>query len=134
MASARSVADAFSNNFLSKYDIPVTFVRNHGHCFVYNIFKATCVKMEISHIFTVPYRAQWNMTEGVNRTLIQMILFYIGLHHTNCDCFLQQFYYALRMTMHESKGKFSGKFFLGRKIITPFQKVNMLSNSEKKFY
>lgn len=81
----------------------------------------------------MPYRPQSNRAERMHHTLIQMILYCIGSHHTNWDPFLQRFAYTLRKTVLEITGKAPAKLFLGRNITTAYQKLVMVSNAENKF-
>lgn len=82
-ASEKVVANAFFNNFTSKYGAPIQVGSDHGPCFISDIFKALCKKLEISESLTVPNRPQTDMAERVNCTLIQMISSNITCYHPN---------------------------------------------------
>lgn len=86
-------------------------ISDNGPCFVFDIFKDLCVKLEIFQFFTVSYRPQCNMVERVKRKLIQMISSYIDIHHFNLDKYLQHFAKALRTAVHESTGTSPTAFF-----------------------
>lgn len=48
-ASARAVADAFFDNFVSKYGAPVKIVSDNGPWFVSDFFKTLCAKLVNCH-------------------------------------------------------------------------------------
>lgn len=70
--SAKAVADPFFDNLFSKYGTQLKLMSDNGHCFVSDILKALCAKLEISHVITVLYRPQSNMPARGNQILIQM--------------------------------------------------------------
>ncbi|GFT46263.1 uncharacterized protein TNCV_3126381 [Trichonephila clavipes] len=72
---------------------------------------------------TVTYRPQANLTERVNRNLVQMIACFVKENHENWDRFLHEFAFALRTSVNETTNKTPAELFLGRKIITPFSKL-----------
>lgn len=55
-ASKKAVSDFFYH-FVSKYGAPVTLIIDNGHFFNSDIFKARCIKLEIFHVFTVPFHS-----------------------------------------------------------------------------
>ncbi|GFT01234.1 retrovirus-related Pol polyprotein from transposon 17.6 [Trichonephila clavipes] len=80
---------------------------------------------------TVTYRPQANLTERVNRNLVQMIACFIKENHENWDRFLHEFTFALRTSVNETTNKTPAELFLGRKIITPFSKlINVTEGAE----
>ncbi|GFT01411.1 retrovirus-related Pol polyprotein from transposon 297 [Trichonephila clavipes] len=82
----------------------------------------------IQHVKTVVYRPQSNRTERVNRDLVQMIASYVNDNHDTWDQFLREFTYAIRTAVKETTGKIPAELFLGRTLITPFQKLVMVSD------
>ncbi|GFW38694.1 retrovirus-related Pol polyprotein from transposon 412 [Trichonephila clavipes] len=72
---------------------------------------------------TVTYRPQANLTERVNRNLVQLIACFVKENHENWDRFLHEFAFALRTSVNETTNKTPAELFLGRKIITPFSKL-----------
>ncbi|GFY22666.1 uncharacterized protein TNCV_2179271 [Trichonephila clavipes] len=82
----------------------------------------------IRHVKTVVYRPQANRTERVNRDLVQMIANYVNEQHDTWDQFLREFAYAIRTAVNETMGKTPAELFLSRKLITPFQKLVMVSD------
>ncbi|GFW11979.1 uncharacterized protein TNCV_4530451 [Trichonephila clavipes] len=80
---------------------------------------------------TVTYRPQANLTERVNRNLVQMIACFVKENHENWDRFLHEFAFALRTSVNETTNKTPAELFLGRKIITPFSKlINVTEGAE----
>ncbi|GFV91288.1 uncharacterized protein TNCV_898071 [Trichonephila clavipes] len=67
-------------------------------------------------------------SERVNRDLVQMIANYVNEQHDTGDQFLREFAYAIRTAVNETTGKPPAELFLGRKLITPFQKLVMVSD------
>ncbi|GFW80038.1 uncharacterized protein TNCV_984471 [Trichonephila clavipes] len=84
--------------------------------------------MGIQYVKTVVYRPQSNRTESVNHYLLQMIASYASDNSENWEQCLREFAYALRAAVNETTGKTPAEVFLGRKLITPFQKLVMLSD------
>ncbi|GFW00200.1 retrovirus-related Pol polyprotein from transposon opus [Trichonephila clavipes] len=87
-----------------------------------------CKRLGIRHVKTVVYRPQANRTERVNRDLLQMIANYVNEQHDTWDQFLREFAYAIRTAVNETTGKIPAELFLGRKLVTPFQKLVMVSD------
>ncbi|GFW54374.1 uncharacterized protein TNCV_3703341 [Trichonephila clavipes] len=57
-----------------------------------------------------------------------MIANYVNGQHDTWDQFLREFAYAILTAVSETKGKTPAELFLGRKLITPFQKLVMVSD------
>ncbi|GFU11491.1 uncharacterized protein TNCV_4742321 [Trichonephila clavipes] len=57
-----------------------------------------------------------------------MIANYVNEQHDTWDQFLRDFAYAIRTAVNETTGKTPAELFLGRKLITPFQKLVMVSD------
>ncbi|GFY29772.1 retrovirus-related Pol polyprotein from transposon 17.6 [Trichonephila clavipes] len=82
-------------------------------------------RLDIKHMETATYRPQVNLTERVNRNLVQMIVCFVEENHENWDRFLHEFAFALRTSVNETTNKTPAELFLGRKIITPFSKLTL---------
>ncbi|GFW96544.1 uncharacterized protein TNCV_2846011 [Trichonephila clavipes] len=80
---------------------------------------------------TVTYRPRANLTERVNRNLVQMIASFVEENHENWDQFLHEFAFALRTAVNETTNKTPAELFLGRKIITPFSKLINVTEDTK---
>ncbi|GFW93312.1 uncharacterized protein TNCV_2604301 [Trichonephila clavipes] len=57
-----------------------------------------------------------------------MIANYVNEQHDTWDQFLREFAYAIRTAVNETTGKTPAELFLGKKLITPFQKLVMVSD------
>ncbi|GFW29755.1 uncharacterized protein TNCV_3936221 [Trichonephila clavipes] len=57
-----------------------------------------------------------------------MITNYVNEQHDTWDQFLREFAYAIRKAVNETTGKTPAELFLGRKLITPFQKLVMVTD------
>ncbi|GFX88769.1 retrovirus-related Pol polyprotein from transposon 297 [Trichonephila clavipes] len=90
-----------------------------------------CHRLDIKHMKTVTYRPQSNLTERVNRNLVQMIASFVEENHENWDQFLHEFAFALRTAVNETTNKTPAELFLGRKIITPFSKLINVTEDAK---
>ncbi|GFT56962.1 uncharacterized protein TNCV_189621 [Trichonephila clavipes] len=80
---------------------------------------------------TVTYMPQANLTERVNRNLVQMIACFVKENHENGDRFLHEFAFALHTSVNETINKTPAELFLGRKIIRTFSKlINVTEGAE----
>ncbi|GFU51636.1 retrovirus-related Pol polyprotein from transposon 412 [Trichonephila clavipes] len=127
-ASARVIANNFFDNYISRFVAPIKLISDNGPQFIPYIFENLSERLGIRHVKTVVYRPQANRTERVNRDLVQMIANYINEQHDTWDQFLREFAYAIRTAVNETTGKTPAELFLGRKLITPFQKLVMVSD------
>ncbi|GFX84484.1 retrovirus-related Pol polyprotein from transposon 17.6 [Trichonephila clavipes] len=115
------------NSFLN-FGAPKKLISDNGPQFISDIFENLSERLGIRHVKTVAYRPQTNRTERVNRDLVQMIANYVNEQHDTWGQFLREFAYAIRTAANETTGKNPVELFLGRKLITPFQKVVMVSD------
>ncbi|GFV12892.1 retrovirus-related Pol polyprotein from transposon 17.6 [Trichonephila clavipes] len=127
-ASARGIADMFFDNYISRFGAPIKLISDNGPQFIYDIFENLSERLGLRHVKTVVYRPQANRTERVNSDLVQMIANYVNEQHDTWDQFLREFAYAIRTAVNETTGKTHVELFLGRKLITPFQKLVMVSD------
>ncbi|GFY28687.1 transposon Tf2-9 polyprotein [Trichonephila clavipes] len=112
---------------------------NVHRCPTRRVFSGTGIKLvtrqatilDIKHMKTVTYRPQSNLTERVNRNLVQMIASFVEENHENWDQFLHEFAFALRTAVNETTNKTPAELFLGRKIITPFSKLINVTEDAK---
>ncbi|GFW10121.1 uncharacterized protein TNCV_2569051 [Trichonephila clavipes] len=121
-ASAQAIAKAPFENYISRYGAHISLISDNGPQFISNVLEHLSHRLDIKHIKTVTYRPQVNLTERVNRTLVQMIACFVEENH-NWDRFLHVFSFALRTAVNETTDKTPAELFSGRKIITPFRKL-----------
>ncbi|GFX32404.1 retrovirus-related Pol polyprotein from transposon 412 [Trichonephila clavipes] len=130
-ASVQAIANALFENYISRYGAPISLISDNGPQFISEVFEHLSHRLDIKHMKTVTYRPQANLTEKVNRTLVQMIACFVEENHDNWDRFLHEFAFALRTSVNETTGKTPAELFLGRKIITPFSKlINVTEGAE----
>ncbi|GFU54873.1 retrovirus-related Pol polyprotein from transposon 412 [Trichonephila clavipes] len=127
-ASARVIVDTFFDNYTSRFGAPVKLIRDNGPQFISDTFEHLSDRLGIRHVKTVVYRPQVNRTERVNRDLVQMITNYVNNQHDKWDQFLCEFDYAIRTAENERKRKTPAELFSGRELISPFQKLVMVSD------
>ncbi|GFX31380.1 retrovirus-related Pol polyprotein from transposon 297 [Trichonephila clavipes] len=127
-ASARVIADTFFDNDMSRFRAPVKLISGNGPQFISDIFEHLSDRLGIRHVKTAVYRPQANRTKRLNRVLVQMIANYVNDQHYTWDQFLREFAYAIRMAVNETMGKTPAELFLDWKLITPFQKLVMVSD------
>ncbi|GFW87828.1 retrovirus-related Pol polyprotein from transposon 412 [Trichonephila clavipes] len=126
--SARVIADNFFDTYISRFGAPMKLINDNGPQFISDIFENLSERLGIRHVKTVVYRPPANRTERVNCYLVQMIANYVNKQHATWDQFLREFAYAIRTAVNETTGKTPAELFLGRKLITPFHKLVMVSD------
>ncbi|GFT04914.1 retrovirus-related Pol polyprotein from transposon 412 [Trichonephila clavipes] len=114
-ASAQAIANALFENYISRYGAPISLISDNGPQFISDVFEHLSHRLDIKHIKTVTYRPQANLTERVNRNLVQMIACFVEENNDNWDRYLHGFYFALRTAVNETTGKTPAELFLGRK-------------------
>ncbi|GFT30918.1 gag-pol fusion protein [Trichonephila clavipes] len=77
------------------------------------VFEHLSHRLDINHMKTVTYRPQANLTERVNRKLVQMIACFVEENHENWDRFLHEFAFALSTSVIETTNKTLAELFLG---------------------
>ncbi|GFV77888.1 retrovirus-related Pol polyprotein from transposon 412 [Trichonephila clavipes] len=127
-SSARIIAENFFDNYISRFGAAIKLISDNGPQFISDIFENLSERLGIRHVKTVVYRPQANRTERVNRDLVQMIANYVNEQHDTWDQFLREFAYSICTAVNETTGKTQAELFLGRKLITPFQKLVMVSD------
>ncbi|GFT27349.1 transposon Tf2-9 polyprotein [Trichonephila clavipes] len=114
----------------ARYGAPISLISDNGPQFISDVFEHLSHRLDIKHMKTVTYRPQSNLTERVNRNLVQMIASF-DENHENWDQFLHEFALALRTAVNETTNKTPAELFLGRKIITPFSKLINVTEDAK---
>ncbi|GFY20249.1 retrovirus-related Pol polyprotein from transposon 412 [Trichonephila clavipes] len=130
-ASAQTIANAFFNTYIARYGAKISLISDNGPQFISDVFEHLSHRLDIKHMKTVTYRPQSNLTERVNRNLVQMIASFVEENHENWDQFLHEFAFALRTAVNETTNKTPAELFLGRKIITPFSKLINVTEDAK---
>ncbi|GFV67466.1 transposon Tf2-11 polyprotein [Trichonephila clavipes] len=87
-ASAQAIANAPFENYIFRYGAPFSLISDNGPQFISDVFEHLSHRLDIKHMKTVTYRPQANLTERVNRTLVQMIACFVEENPDNWDRFL----------------------------------------------
>ncbi|GFW55772.1 retrovirus-related Pol polyprotein from transposon opus [Trichonephila clavipes] len=115
----------------ARYGAPISLISDNGPQLISDVFENLSHRLDIKHMKTVTYRPQANLTERVNRNLVQMIASFVEENHENWDQFLHEFAFALRTAVNETTNKTPAESFLERKIITPFSKLINVTEDTK---
>ncbi|GFT22827.1 retrovirus-related Pol polyprotein from transposon 412 [Trichonephila clavipes] len=130
-ASGLAIANTPFENYISRYGAPNSLSSDNGPQFISEVFEHLSHRMDIKHMKTVTYRPQVNLTERINRNLVQMIARFVEENHKNWNRFLNEFAFALRTSVNETTNKTPAELFLSRKIITHFSKlINVTEGAE----
>ncbi|GFY23498.1 retrovirus-related Pol polyprotein from transposon opus [Trichonephila clavipes] len=84
-ASAQAIANALFENYILRYGAPISLICDNGPQFTLEVFEHLSHRLDIKHMKTVTYRPQANLTERVNRNLVQMIACFVAENHENWD-------------------------------------------------
>ncbi|GFT21728.1 transposon Tf2-9 polyprotein [Trichonephila clavipes] len=84
-ASAQVIANAFFDNYIARYGAPISLISDNGPQFISDVFEHLSHRFGIKHMKTVTYRPQANLTERVNRNLVQMIASFVEENHENWE-------------------------------------------------
>ncbi|GFX11041.1 retrovirus-related Pol polyprotein from transposon 297 [Trichonephila clavipes] len=104
-ASDQAIANARFENYISRYGAPTSLISDNGSQFISEVFEHLSHSLDIKYMKTVTYRPQANLTERVNRNLVQMIACFVEENHENWDRFLHEFAFALRTSVNETTNK-----------------------------
>ncbi|GFV74974.1 retrovirus-related Pol polyprotein from transposon 17.6 [Trichonephila clavipes] len=121
----------FDNNYIARYGAPISLISDNGPQFISDVFEHLSHRLDIKHMKTVTYRPQSNLTERVNRNLVQMIASFVEENHENWDQFLHEFAFALRTAVNETTNKTPAELFWGRKNHNPFSKLINVTEDAK---
>ncbi|GFU34471.1 transposon Tf2-9 polyprotein [Trichonephila clavipes] len=109
-SSAQAIANALFDNYIARYGAPISLISDNGPQFISDVFEYLSHRLDIKRMKTVTYRPQANLTERVNRNLVQMIASFVEENHENWDQFLHEFAFALRAAGRKQVAKFMPKF------------------------
>ncbi|GFX32590.1 nucleic-acid-binding protein from transposon X-element [Trichonephila clavipes] len=107
--SAQAIGNALFENYISRYGAPISLISDNGPQFISEVFEHLSHRLDVKHMKTVTYRLQVNLTERVNRNLIQMIACFVEENHENWGRFLHEFAFALRTSVNETTNKTPAK-------------------------
>lgn len=130
---AKTVAQAFIDNYVTKYGAPRTLHTDQGRQFESRLFKQLCDILRINKTRTTPYHPQSDgMVERMNRTLENMLSMYVDSNQKNWDENLQLVCMAYRSAEHESSGFTPNYLTFGREVVLPVELVAGLPAHQKR--
>ncbi|XP_051168338.1 uncharacterized protein LOC127286086 [Leptopilina boulardi] len=91
----KSVATAFEELVLFRWETPDISLTDNGKEFDNKFLKETLQEYGVKHITTPPYHLQANPVERSKRTLKTMIATFIGNDHRDCDLHVHEFRHAM---------------------------------------
>lgn len=119
---AKTIAEAFVNNFVCRFGVPLQLHSDQGKCFESKLFQEMCALLDIDKTRTTSMRPQANGTvERFNRTLASMLTMYCNDSQDNWDSYLPQVLMAYRSSSHASTKFSPNKMVFGRDIVLPLQ-------------
>lgn len=131
--TAKTTAEAFYNNFITNYGIPVRIHSDQGANFDGNIIKELCLITGMKKSRTTPYHPMGNgMCERFNRTLLNMLGTLHPAQKTNWKKYLSPLVQAYNSTRHESTGQSPYRLMFGREPLLPVDVAFGINNQEKK--
>ena len=104
-SDAYTVAVAFVEHWIFKYDPPKTLISDNGKQFASKFLQAVCSILGLSNIFTSTYHPQTNgQVERYNRTILAMPRNYVNEHQDDWDRYATALTYAYNNCVHRSTG------------------------------
>jgi len=101
--TAPAVANAFIDNWVIPYGLPVSMLTDNGPQFVAKFFEAVCLTLGLKHVTTTAYHPQTNgQTERYNQTLATRLRIFTGRHTTDWDRLIQPLTYAYNSQVHRT--------------------------------
>ena len=98
---AKTVAQAFVDNSITKFGCPVNLHSDKGTNFMSELFTELCRVLGIERTSTTPFHPEGNaMIERTNRTIEESLSKYIGDHQSDWTCYLQLVMMAYRSSIH----------------------------------
>lgn len=117
---ARTTAEAFVNNFVTRFGAPLLLHTDQGRNFEAKLFQEMGKLLGIKKTRTTAYRPQSDgLVERFNRTLITMVTAYAADHQRTWDKYLPMLTMAYRSTPQESSGLSPNQLMLGREVNLP---------------
>jgi hypothetical protein len=117
---ARTVADAFVQNFVSRFGVPLQLYTDQGSNFESQLFAELCELLDIEKAHSTSMRPQANgSVERFNRTLVSMIAKYCQENITRWDTLLPLLMLAYRSSSHSSTKVSPNKMVYGREVVLP---------------
>ena len=107
---------ALYNNFFSRFGLPRQLHSYQGKNFESKLFSELCNITGIDKSRTTPFHPR---SDGMNRTLLQMLRTTASDHANNWPAYLPSIISAYRMTVHSITGMTPNFAMLGREVLMP---------------
>ncbi|GFX84802.1 transposable element Tc3 transposase [Trichonephila clavipes] len=85
MDACKCIVPLWHEGTLNSHRASSSLMSDNGPQLISDVFEHLSHRLDIKHIKTVTYRPQVNLTERVNRTLVQMIACFVEENHDNWD-------------------------------------------------
>jgi len=103
--SAHTIARAFYNNIICRYQSPQQLSSDNGTEFCNKILSQLCSLMNVKKVNILPYRPQANgITERLNKTILNLMRTMITDHDDDWDLYLPIVQSAINCNYHSSLG------------------------------
>lgn len=121
---AITIAKIFTEEFISRYGVPLQVHTDQGRQFESTLFQDLCKMLRIEKTRTTPYNPKSDgLVERFNRTLEDMISKYVQPNQKNWDEVLPLVMLAYRSSVHQTTGYSPAKLNLGRELKLPVDLV-----------
>ena len=118
--TAQSVADAFFNNVVCRFGMPIVIHSDQGREFENKILHELCLIGGSHKTRTSPYHPESDgMVERFNRTLLMMLAMVAGKNRDDWDDLLPAVMMAYRSSVHESTGYSPYRLMFGEECTLP---------------
>ena len=117
---AKTVAEAFVENWITRFGVPVELHSDQGRNFESSIFQEVCTLLGIHKTRTTALHPQSDgMVERFNRTLEEHLRKIVDKDQRNWDKCIQMFLLAYRSAKHETTGYTPAKIIFGSDLRLP---------------
>jgi hypothetical protein len=117
---AKTVADVFVKNWVSRFGVPVELHSDQGRNFESAIFAEMCLALGINKTRTTPLHPQSDgMVERFNRTLEEYLRKVVSKNQKDWDEHIPKFLMAYRSAVHETTSYTPAKILFGMDLRLP---------------
>ena len=118
--TAHSVADAFFNQVVCRFGMPIVIHSDQGREFENKIMQELCILCGSHKTRTTPYHPESDgMVERFNRTLLMMLAMFAGKNREDWDDLLPAVMMTYRSSVHESTGFSPYRLMFGEECTLP---------------
>ena len=118
--TAHSVADAFFNQVVCRFGMPIVIDSDQGREFENKIMQELCILCGSHKTRTTPYHPESDgLVERFNRTLLMMLAMFAGKNREDWDDLLPAVMMVYRSSIHESTGFSPYRLMFGEECTLP---------------